>query len=222
MQIPQIMNPPTSDYRISDNHPRNEFPNQRRYYRQSLYSCLRYFRPKICLEIGTHCYSTSVIFQQYFNDTNTTGVVITVDIQKWVEKPHSLTNVIPLLVTPHLPMKSILKWHKVQEENFTEYDYANSVETNKTVIETELLSQGFDKFDFCFVDGDHQRESVFKDIEICTQLSLAPHYILLDDTHDFMHDSAAIFHDELELWNKYDFSDWKLDGIAGAGLIWEK
>ena len=55
--------------------------NKRCHYLDGLYSSLVHFRPKYCLEIGTHKGDNSTaIFQKYFDDHMPEGVLITLDI----------------------------------------------------------------------------------------------------------------------------------------------
>ena len=99
------------------------------------------------------------------------------------------------------------------------------------------ISKNDDKFDFVFIDGDHQRSSLLKDLELSKRLSDPPHYMLLDDVHDYVHDSATVFHEEIKpKYNHYTFENWKdnekirsskwvndVDEVmAGTALIWEK
>lgn len=217
MKIQQKTYPSFDGYRIS-NHPLNKVPNGRKYYRHVLYSTLQQLHPRQCLEIGTHYFGTTEVFQRYFDEFCPEGKVITVDVKKWVEPPQA-HNVVSLIVKPHLPFSSLRERHPIKEEEI-DCDYNDSVEKNCKIIQ-QVMSKSFD---FCFIDGDHHRESLLKDIEICTRLSKSPHYMLLDDVHDFAHDSAHLFRSILsQQYYTYEFEDWHLvDGVPGAALMWSK
>jgi hypothetical protein len=79
-------------------------------------------------------------------------------------------------------------------------------------------------FDFAFIDGDHCRQSLLNDIELCSQVVQYPHYMLIDDVDDPRHDSTAVFHNELVKdtyhWDTYDYSDWTIK--TGIGLLWQQ
>ena len=95
-----------------------------------------------------------------------------------------------------------------------------SVEANCEILREELSKIGADAFDFCFVDGDHQRTSFLRDLEIVRILSRPPHYALLDDTKDEIHECAFVYQEKLvDEVNHYDFGDWPI--FVGVSLIWE-
>ena len=206
------------------------------FYVDSLYSTLIELRPKICLEIGTHRGGATKAFQRYFDNYREDGWLLTVDIKKYVDIEKD--NIKQCVVYPHV--ENIRPHHmevadKDMLSGFEEIE--NSVEKNCSIIQSELSEAGFDKFDFVFIDGDHQRSSLLKDLELSKRLSHPPHYMLLDDVHDYVHDSATVFHEEIKpKYNHYTFENWKdnekirsskwvndVDEVmAGTALIWEK
>ena len=216
--------------------PKKIFRGTLTFYVDALYSTLVEIRPRICLEIGTHRGGTAKTFQRYFDNYCKDGWLLTVDIKKYVNIEKD--NIKQCVVYPHV--ENIRPHHmevadKDMLSGFEEIE--NSVEKNCSIIQDELNKAGFDKFDFVFVDGDHQRESFLKDVEISKRLSHAPHYILLDDVCDYVHDSAIVFDEEIKpKYSHYLFENWKdseeirsskrvndVDTfMAGTALIWEK
>ena len=184
--------------------------NENRKFREALFGCLLQLKPKYCLEIGTHLGQSTEVFQKYFDEHEPDGVVVTVDIHKYKEL--DLKNAKQLIVHPHVDNSS--DWHYVKNEELLDHN-VDSVAKN--------LPES--KFDFCFLDGDHQRDSVIKDFAIARNLLKEPQYILFDDTEDDGggHDSVKVYEEIVaeEKYNVYDFSkEW--DVYCGCALIWNK
>ena len=206
------------------------------FYVDALYSTLVKLRPKVCLEIGTCGGGTAKVFQRYFDNYSTDGWLLTVDIKKYVNIEND--NIKQCMVYPHV--KNIRPHHNyVMDDDMLSgfEEIENSVEKNCSIIQRELSEAGFEKFDFVFIDGDHQRDSFLKDIEVAKIVSHPPHYMLLDDVCDYIHDSAVVFNEEVKSqYGHYSFEDWKhnedilslkhVDSVdeitAGTALIWEK
>ena len=235
--IPPIKGPHSHVRKISKDSPKVEFGSgSKTFYYDALYSTLVALRPKICLEIGTHRGGTTNAFQRYFNDYRKNGWLLTVDIKKYVDI--ETDNIKQCTIYPHV--ENIRTHHKEVMENNMLNGFKNvesSVEKNCSIIQSALSEAGFDKFDFVFIDGDHQRDSFLKDIEISKRLSHAPHYMLLDDVYDYVHDSATVFHEEIKpKYSHYLFENWNdseeirsskrgrgiAEFMAGTALIWEK
>ena len=74
-------------------------------------------------------------------------------------------------------------------------------------------------FDFCFIDGDHQKISFLNDLKIAKTLTVYPHYALLDDTKEEAHECASVYKETVvKEYGHYEFEDWPI--FVGASLIW--
>lgn len=195
--------------------------NENRQFRQALLATLIHLKPKYCLEIGTHLGQSTEVFQQYFDKYEQDGLVVTIDIHKYKDLDH-LKNVKQLIVHPHVNNSS--DWHYVDNENLLDHN-VDSVAENIEIIRNGIRNYPRTDFDFCFLDGDHQRDSVVKDFAISRSLLSDPQYILFDDTEDDGggHDSVKVYEDMVaeEKYNIYDFSkEWET--YCGCALIWNK
>lgn len=191
-----------------------------RFYRDALYATLCHLKPQVCLEIGTHTGNATRVFQRYFDEQKKNGILITCDIKKYADLS-DLKNVVQLQVYPHV--NNIPDWHPVEDGEMLPgwKDVVHSELENFKRVRKSLTDIGLWGFDFVFIDGDHQRDSVYKDLKIATELLNPPKYILLDDTDEFDHDCSAIYHQELKnKYNTYEFDDWSV--AVGAALLWEK
>jgi hypothetical protein len=199
---------------------KGKFAGKKCYYKTALLNTLIKLKPKICLEIGTHLGRTTEIFDYYFKKYQPEGILITVDIRKYVDLKNN--RIKQVLVYPHVA--NIAQYHDVApNQMLADYkDHFNdSVKANCEILKRELKKIGAKVFDFSFVDGDHQRTSFLRDLEIVKRLSRPPHYALLDDTKDKEHESAFIYQKELiDKFNHYDFEDWPI--FIGMSLIWDK
>lgn len=201
--------------------------NKRCHYLDGLYSSLVYFKPKYCLEIGTHKGDNSTaIFQKYFDDHMPEGVLITLDIVPCQNLNYE--NVKQILVTPH--HERIYEtcggngaWFSEDTEFKKAKDGKTSIDINCEKIKNEINAMGFDSFDFSFLDGDHERESFLGDIETSVRLVSDPGYIMIDDTKEEYHPCCHIFQEEIRTSGKYeiyDFDDW--EDFVGCSIIWKK
>jgi len=181
------------------------------YYLKALYSTLVHFRPKVCLEIGTHTGKSSRVFQKYFDDYMPDGLLITCDIKKYVDLS-SLKNVRQIIVSHHIP--DIDRLHNVDSASLV----FNDKESTKTNI--DLIKKESQLYDFAFIDGDHTRISFLKDLEICESVLSHPMNILIDDTKEPVHECKSVYENEIRkssLYECYDFEDW--DVFVGCSLI---
>jgi len=198
---------------------KGKFENKRCYYKTALLNTLIKLKPKVCLEIGTHYGGTAGVFEYYFEKYKRDGVLITADIKKYADIENKFVK--QVIVYPHI--KNIEKFHQVNKEELlvlSPNESADSVKENIKILKKELEKVDEKLFDFAFVDGDHQRKSFLADISIALQLTKYPHYILLDDTKDEIHESAFVYHNEIiKKFNHYDFEDWPI--FVGMSLIWE-
>ena len=184
------------------------------YFRDALFASLVYLKPKLCLEIGTYIGQSTEVFQKYFDQYEPDGVVVTVDIKKYIDI--ETKNIKQLIVHPHVSNSS--DWHYVKNEELL--DCNNSTHLNSKIIEEAV---GGAKIDFCFLDGDYQRESVINDFTISRNVLGGDQYILLDDTEEAGHDSKTIYGEivDANTHNVYGFSkEWGV--YCGCALIWNK
>ncbi len=195
--------------------------NENRQFRQALLATLIHLKPKYCLEIGTHLGQSTEVFQKYFDEYQQDGIVVTVDIHKYKDLSH-LKNVKQLIVHPHVDNSS--DWHYVNNEELLDHN-VDSVAKNTEIIRGAIRNLSENHFDFCFLDGDHQRDSVMKDFAISRNVLSEPQYILFDDTEDDGggHDSVDVYNEIVaeDRYNIYDFSkEWET--YCGCALIWNK
>lgn len=190
-------------------------------YKTGLLNTLIALKPKVCLEMGTLFGGTAQVFQEYFDDHMPDGVLVTADVKRYVDVDSQLPNVLQAIVYAH--STDIVTRHSGvtldQLLDGSEAACNESVERNVVILTDWLHKIGTDKYDFAFIDADHARLSLLKDIEIATRLTAPPHYMLLDDTKEGVHDVSAVYKDELvNKYNTYDFEDWPV--FVGASLIW--
>ena len=189
-------------------------PNREKcFYQKALYNTLIEIRPKFCLEIGTNTGNTAKIFQKYFDQYMHDGILVTCDIKKYVDL--QLKNVKQVIVSHHI--HDIEKYHNV-EKSTLQYVHTNSVNIN-----TGILSNYCQNYDFAFIDGDHTKESFLKDLEICNKLLKSPKVMLIDDTKEPIHDCSSVYKESIKtnsLYECYDFEDW--NQFVGCSLIKEK
>ena len=55
------------------------------WYKTGLLNALIHFRPRVCLEIGTNKGGTTAVFERYFSLWREDGMLVTVDIEKFVD-----------------------------------------------------------------------------------------------------------------------------------------
>ena len=201
--------------------------DKRCHYLDGLYSSLVHFKPKYCLEIGTHKGDNSTaIFQKYFDDYMPDGILITLDIVPCENLNYK--NVKQILVTPH--HERIYEtcggngtWFSEDTRFNKAQDGRTAIDINCEKIKNEINAIGFDSFDFSFLDGDHERESFLGDMETSLRLVSDPGYIMIDDTKEEYHPCCHIFQEEIRTSGKYeiyDFDDW--EDFVGCSIIWKK
>lgn len=192
------------------------------YCKTGLLNTLIKLRPKVCLKIGTYKGGTTRVFQHYFEKYEPHGIRVTADIAKY----RDLSNryVTQVMVYPHTA--NIADYHEVNETQMLTYSQsqiANSVDLNYKILQEALDEIQAGYFDSCFIHGDHQEISLLRDLEICSRLSRRPHYYLLDDTKEGLHESSAVYQNELSLaYKHYDFDDWMPHIFVGMSLISER
>jgi hypothetical protein len=142
---------------------------------------------------------------------------VTVDITKLVNIKSY--NVKQIIVHPHVPNSD--EFHRVDDHLLTHE--IDSVKENTRLIQEAIRNYPTNFFDFCFLDGDHQRQSVINDFEISRNVLDGSQYILLDNTEEEHHDSKRVYEEIVssQSHNVYDFSkEW--DCYCGCALLWNK
>lgn len=196
-------------------------PCSSRKYKSALYNTLIHLKPKTCLEIGAYMGGSAEVFQTYFNEYMPDGLLVSADIR--IYREFNLPNVRQVKVHPHVGNSR--DWHDVDENDILPYA-DDSVAKNELIILTERIKKGYfvtKYFDMALLDGDHQTQSMWRDFEICCDLTTVPHYILIDDTQEDGHGHNSVQEYQkliqLEGIDHYDFDDW--DNV-GMGLVWKK
>ena len=197
------------------------------HYLSALYSSLVHYKPKYCLEIGTHKGDNStLIFEKYFENHMPDGHLVTLDIVPC--KGLNKNKITQVLVQPH--HKRIYEtcggkngsWFS-KDTSFLSIDENDIVEHNVRTIQEAMSKLSIDNFDFCFLDGDHERESFLGDLETCLKVSSKGSPIMIDDTKEEIHPCCHIFQEEIKPSGKYhvyDFEDW--NQTVGCSIIREK
>lgn len=193
-----------------------EFSDKTCHYLDALWSSLVYYRPKYCLEIGTHDGVNSTrVFSEYLREYQPDGFLVTLDIIKC--KNRLSDQVKQVIVFPH--HSRIEKTCGGNGRWFTEKNllpgFSENFETSTLIniekIKNQMKELGIEKFDLAFIDGDHERESFLKDVEICEQLLKDPKVMIIDDTKEEIHPCCHVYFDEIkkmEKYESYDFDDW--------------
>jgi predicted O-methyltransferase YrrM len=190
------------------------------YYKTCLLNVLMYLKPRISAEIGTWFGGTVKVFERYFEEHRPDGRLVTADIM--LRGNLATERVRQVQVYPH--SRTYWTRHPVTDADLLP-DGCNQIDRsedlNRAILERELSALDVFAFDFAFIDGDHAKESVVKDIAIAKALTKPPHYILLEDISEGIHEVSAYFRDDIsKQWNHYDFQDWPI--LSGCSLIWKK
>lgn len=148
--------------------------------RRAIYYLLRHFRPKSMLEVGTHIGASTVhiaeaMLQTSRAEASAPGKLTTVDImdvndpvrKPWIEfgstsSPRALTDGLG----------------------------ANEIVTYVTQPSLEFIKSTTQRFDFCFLDGDHSAKAVYPELAAATRLLNPGGVILL---HDYFPDNKSLW-----------------------------
>lgn len=234
MKIPEIER--GYGTRIVSNSRKKNIPNKRFpqfsdktcHYLDALWSTLLHYRPKFCIEIGTHDGANSTqVFTDYLREYQPDGHLITLDV---VPCKNKLSDQIhQVIVFPH--HARIEQTCGANGRWFTEKNllpgfnekFETSTIQNIEKIKIEMKRLGIDKFDLAFIDGDHERESLLKDMEICEHLLKDPKIMIIDDTKEEIHPCCHVYFDEIkkmEKYESYDFEDWSR--FVGMSIVTTK
>jgi predicted O-methyltransferase YrrM len=139
--------------------------------RRAIYYLIRHFRPQSMLEVGTHIGASTVhiaaaLLETARQDAQAPGTLTTVDIvdvndpikQPWIENGSTSS---PRAMTGGLG--------------------AGEIVTYVTKPSLEFIKSATQRFDFCFLDGDHSAKAVYPELAAATRLLNPGGVILLHD-----------------------------------------
>jgi hypothetical protein len=188
------------------------------YYKTALLNTLIALKPRVCLEIGTLHGGTVRVFEKYFDEYRPDGVLVTADIKIYNDLRSPRVRQVRLY--PHVAYFNDL--HNVEEADLLPdgaTKWEQSVELNVAILREELDNIGAEAFDFAFIDGDHRKASAEKDIIIAKALTAPPHYILMEDIREGLHEVSRYYEEVVSKeWEHWDFEDWGM--LSGTALIW--
>jgi len=197
------------------------------HYMTGLWATLLQLKPRYCLEIGTHDGTNSTrVFSEYLRLYRPDGALVTVDIVPCKNLPSG--NISQVIGVPHHEMiKSTCGGNGWISSSDLPDDLSaassNSVTINSDRIKIAMKDLEIDQFDFAFIDGDHERVSFLKDIEICESLLSDRKIMMIDDTKEESHPCCFVYHEEIRgsgAYECYDFEDW--EKFVGMSLISRK
>lgn len=139
--------------------------------RRAIYYLIRHFQPQSMLEVGTHIGASTVhiaaaLLENARQTSSVSGTLTTVDIRDvndpvqklWIENgstssPRALTDALG----------------------------ADEIVTYVTKPSLEFIRSTTERFDFCFLDGDHSAKAVYPELAAATRLLKPGGVILLHD-----------------------------------------
>jgi len=201
-----------------------EYYDKKCHYLDALYATLVQLKPNYCLEIGTHDGKGSTrVFEKYLKEVNPDAHLITLDVMPCSNLPKH-PNIEQVIVAPHharIAETCGNRGNWFVQDDLAHFDkLENSINENLKLVSEKMKEMGIEKFDIAFIDGDHEEESFLNDIELCKQLTAAPHYLLLDDTKEELHPCCHIYHAQIkdsESYECYNFEDW--NHFVGMSLV---
>jgi hypothetical protein len=187
-----------------------------RTYRNAIINIILNLRPITALEIGTHIFQTSACFPYAWSKMGIWGKLITCDIGLHDRDSTPPNMVYPIMVYPyHKDIYSRIGNLEVYYKDWQEQDFNSRcgiLDKNVTIISNKMEELDICEFDLTFVDGDHCREAIEKDLALAKSLTSLNGYILIDDIADNNHPELVEFYRGLKDHN--DFYE-----ITGMGLI---
>jgi hypothetical protein len=185
-----------------------------RKYRRAIYNTLLELKPRYCFEIGTHIFQTASMFSKYFEEQNVDGHLITCDISIW-GKDVAPYRVHRVMVYPH--NDEIQKNHGNIEVYHKDYkDHLDtSLEDNIKLLREKMDELGIEKFDLAFIDGDHEYQSFFRDLQTAKALVKEDGWLIIDDIEDPNHQQIVAYQELKDQTKFYEYEDWSpKPGIA--------
>jgi len=149
--------------------------------RRALYYLLRYFQPKSVLEVGTHIgASTAHIAAALLDSAQATASV-----------PGSLTSVDIMDVNDPVQQPWIGFGATSSPRGLTDRMGAGEFVTYVTQPSLEFIKSTTQRFDFCFLDGDHAAKTVYPELAATMRLLNPGGVILLHDYYNAMRNPWA-------------------------------
>ena len=200
----------------------------------ALWNLCLVLKPTYAVEFGTWQGTSAMLVADYLEKhQNGQGAIVTADVAM-----HLFVDEHPLVekvqVYPHTEQG--LKRSSWAAERFRRSDWKrgldDSVALNTELVLEALRARGGQLFDLAYVDGDHSEEGLLRDLEIVKQVTVPPHYALLDDVYQNC-PAAKLYQEQLRaLYGHYDFDDggwetWQesyptVCGMPRMALVWSK
>jgi len=174
--------------------------------RRAIFYLVKYFTPNSVLEIGTHIGASTVHITSAIHNKNqildkTQSMLKTVDIQ----------DVNSISEKPWLKFgseKSPIEMIKsLKQEAFVKF----ITDTSLNYLETSS-----EKFDFIFLDGDHSREGVYKEIPLALKKLNKNGVILL---HDYFPNCEPLWSDKAIIKGPYMATERHIENGADISII---
>ena len=215
-----------------------------RHVKSSIYNCSQQalwnlwliLKPKYILDIGTWGGSSAMLAAHYLDDCAPDGHVVTVDVQtKTGQRVGEHPLVTQVWAYPHTLLG--LQPYPWASKDRLRLDYeqyiTQSVRLNTALIQSALAIAGGELFDCAYIDGDHSRVGVRRDLAIVKAVTKPPHYALVDDAYSNWMGCAKEYRDAIRYeYNHYDFEEdgWEnfveprpgVLGLPRCALVWEK
>lgn len=150
--------------------------------RRAIYYLIRYFRPQSMLEIGTHIGASTVHIAAALLDT----------ARQDSSAPGSMTSVDILDVND--PAQKV--WQRfgaaASPKSLTDRIGAEQIVSYVTQPSLDFLQTSLQRFDFCFLDGDHAAKTVYSELAAAMRVLNPGGVILL---HDYYPEQKRIWND---------------------------
>lgn len=151
--------------------------------RRALYCLIRHFKPRRVLEIGTHLGSSTLYISAALKrnaEEGAPGQLLTVDVVD-VNAPNAAWARVGALRTP------LQMLEEFGTADLVRFHVADSL---------EFLRNNQERFDFCFLDGNHSAKWVYNEVQL-VQRALQPGSLVL--LHDFFPDAKPLWENKTAL-----------------------
>jgi predicted O-methyltransferase YrrM len=90
-----------------------------------------------------------------------------------------------------------------------------SLEDNIKLLREKMDELGIEKFDLAFIDGDHEYQSFFRDLQTAKALVKEDGWLIIDDIEDPNHQQIVAYQELKDQTKFYEYEDWNpKPGIA--------
>ena len=200
---------------------------------QALWNLCLVLKPRYILDIGTMGGTSALLAAQYLEKNAPDGHVVTADVvttKKAGAWEHPLVT--KVLVYPH-SRKGLRQYPWARGNQSLKHSSRDSARLNAEIMIQALEAAGGDRFDLAYVDGDHSKVGLLRDLEIVKRITAPPHYALLDDVYMPGVPAGELYREDLvHRYEHYDFEGdgWEtfketrrhVWGMPRMALIWEK